>query len=284
LSFTQQKVGFIIIGAQKCATTSLSAILGNHPDIAITKDKEPHFFAEENKDFSAYHQLFSKLEGTIWGERSTMYTAFPHLKQSVVKPIFQYNPHMKFIYMVRNPLDRFVSHYMHLYQKGRTNLSIEMAADKHPILIDCGKYATQITPYIEQFGKENILMLDFEKFIENRGAHIELIGNFLNVEAVGFEKFEGIHENKSLNENITPYQFQELSKSKVAGALKKIVPKRLGQSLLVSLAGNKNRILKSRPRLSKAMWDKLMDIYLPEIERLESITGWNLEGWRQENY
>ena len=120
------KVNFLIIGAARSATTSLSSILASHQSISFSKPKEPQFFSKENwrDSIGAYHKLFKKKEGVLYGEGSTNYTKAPFFNKNIYSDILEYNPDMKFIYMVRHPLERIKSHYKFALERGYTIESI----------------------------------------------------------------------------------------------------------------------------------------------------------------
>ncbi|MEQ8530676.1 MAG: sulfotransferase domain-containing protein, partial [Imperialibacter sp.] len=117
---------FIIAGAPKCGTTALYAILNQHPLISMSKVKEPVFFsrtpgvvksnlAEYGPNLSGrfdygmswYSSLFEKGPNKIFGEASTLY----FINDDSPKLIFDHAPKVKFIFMVRDPVERIYSHY-----------------------------------------------------------------------------------------------------------------------------------------------------------------------------
>lgn len=168
------KVDFIIIGAGKCATTTLSTILANHPEVCFSRVKEPCFFCKSRdwrKGLSEYEKLFDG-DAKVCGDASTTYTCLPTFNLEIWNNIYEYNNNMKFIYMIRNPIDRIISHYMHTFQRGYTNLSIEEAIKKIPIFIDITRYYTQISPFIEKFGRQNVLIILFEDFMQDRATQL----------------------------------------------------------------------------------------------------------------
>ena len=139
------QVDFMIIGAQKCATSTLFKILNNHPSIIGCNHKEPHFFSTSNnwkRDVSTYHALFKEQEGALYFEASTTYTFYPLRNLHIWNDIFDYNPNMKFIYLVRTPVDRIISSYMHTYERGYTELNIEDALIKERLYIELTRYYT----------------------------------------------------------------------------------------------------------------------------------------------
>jgi len=113
-----KRPNFFIIGAQKSGTTALCEYLAAHPDICISRLKEPHYFSDEfNSIYSIdtlekYLGLFSHCEKNIAvvGEASTGYLQ----SEIALKNIYNYNPDSKIIVMLRNPLDLVISLHSHL--------------------------------------------------------------------------------------------------------------------------------------------------------------------------
>jgi hypothetical protein len=116
---------FIIIGAQKCGTSTLFKHIGKHPDIQLPRCKELHFFDENySKGFEWYHRFFNKTNAArplCTGEASPYYFFHPlaHTR------IFKAYPGIKLILLLRNPVNRSYSQYQHMHRKGRISLSFE---------------------------------------------------------------------------------------------------------------------------------------------------------------
>jgi hypothetical protein len=126
---TAQIPRFIIIGAQRCGTTSLYSYLIGHPYVASALQKEIHFFdLNFKKGVSWYRTQFPQLgeQGFITGEGSPYYIFHPH----VPKRIFDTVPRAKLILLLRNPVDRAYSHYHHEVKLGVEPLSFEDAIDR----------------------------------------------------------------------------------------------------------------------------------------------------------
>jgi len=103
---------FAIVGAPKCGTSSLFAALSRHPQVCMSLDKEPHYFAtdlpgkREISDFEGYRGLFRPTSPRqLLGEGSTFYL----YSTQAIATILHRNPSAKFIAIVRNPIDLFVS-------------------------------------------------------------------------------------------------------------------------------------------------------------------------------
>ncbi|MBW1859762.1 MAG: sulfotransferase domain-containing protein, partial [Deltaproteobacteria bacterium] len=116
------------IGALKCGTTSLHYYLGLHPEISMSREKELYFFVKEcnwNKGIDWYRSNFSG-ESKIHGESTPIYTAYP-VYVGVAERMHGVVPGTKLIYVVRDPIDRLVSHYVHACEMGREDRGIEGA-------------------------------------------------------------------------------------------------------------------------------------------------------------
>ena len=106
---------FLIIGAGKSGTTSLWHLLNEHPDIYMSPDKEPNFFNKDenyNKGLDWYQHLFRRAKNQkAIGEASNNYSCCGIFKNTV-KRIKKTLPHVKIIYITRNPLKRAESEWM----------------------------------------------------------------------------------------------------------------------------------------------------------------------------
>jgi len=177
------KVNFLIIGAARSATTSLSSILAAHPSISFSKPKEPQFFSKEEwrDSLDDYHKLFKKKKGVLYGEGSTNYTKYPFFNTDICNDIFEYNSDMKLIYIIRNPLERIKSHYKFALERGYTDDSINGAIKSNSIYLETSKYYKQIIPYINTFGLSKVKIFLFEDFTGDPQKVIDDICAFLNI-------------------------------------------------------------------------------------------------------
>lgn len=123
---------FIIIGCQKCGTTSLYQYLNVHPQILPTFQKEVRFFSwsfmegQAGKDWYLAH--FPPLpdgQKFLTGEASPEYIYYP----GVEKRIFEFCPQIKLIVMLRNPVERSISDYYHHQKYGAEFRSLEQALE-----------------------------------------------------------------------------------------------------------------------------------------------------------
>ncbi len=176
------KPDFIIIGAMKSATSTIHTQLELQPGVFMTTPKEPCFFsddAEHAKGEAWYDSLFEQAQANdICGESSTHYTKLPdhpHTIERMSKRLE--NP--KLIYVMRHPIERLISHYIHQWTQNVFTCEINQAIDDYEELTAYSCYAMQIEPYIKQFGSENILPIFNERLRQNSQKQLERISDFI---------------------------------------------------------------------------------------------------------
>lgn len=197
------KVNFMIIGAARSATTSLSTILATHPSISFSKPKEPQFFSKEDwrTSINTYQKLFKQKDNVLYGEGSTNYTKHPSFNKNIYTDIFEYNSEMKLIYIIRNPLDRIKSHYKFALERGYTKEAFNKAVISNPIYVNTSKYYTQIQPYINTFGRTQVKIILFEEFSSNTQKTVTEICGFLNIGPINLDS-KKTHFNQSMKGEI----------------------------------------------------------------------------------
>jgi len=177
------KVDFAIIGAQKSGTTSLAYQLSQHPDVVISREKEPHFFSKRDdwqRALKAYHQLFTHKPGRCFGEASTSYSFYDEYPQAAAR-LAQYNPRLKLIYLLRHPVDRMESHYNHRLRNGAASRVPLRALAEDPAYIQRSRYFHQLVPYLEHFPRDQLLVLLFEEYTQDPLGHLARIADFLDL-------------------------------------------------------------------------------------------------------
>jgi len=173
---------FIIIGAMKSATTTLYEQLVQQPGIFLSEPKEPNFFsddAEYARGLGWYASLFAPAApGDLRGEASTHYTKLPTYPQTVER-LHAAVPDAKLIYVMRHPVDRLVSQYIHEWSEGSLSDDINAAVRIHPRLVAYSCYARQLQPYRDRFGTAAILPVFFERLLNDSQAELERVCQFL---------------------------------------------------------------------------------------------------------
>jgi len=164
------KPNLFIIGAQKSGTTSLYDRLSSHPSIFLSDPKEPGFFVPEAtyypSDEAWYLGLFEGGSGHRYrGEASTHYTKLP-LYRGVPERIAAFvDEEPRFIYLMRDPIERTISHYWHNVRKLEEHLPLEEALRERVEYLAFSDYRTQLEAYFDVFGRDPVLALAFEDLV-----------------------------------------------------------------------------------------------------------------------
>ncbi len=179
-----RRPNLFLVGAMKAGTNTLYRLLDAHPDIYMSKKpKEPSWFAGSNSGKSEdwYLGLFSDAgEARYAGEASTDYTRRPRLK-GVPEKIRAYAPDARILYIMRDPLDRALSHYWWDVQYSAEGRSFKDAASRSREILDVGHYAMQIAPYLEIFGRERVHVVTLETLTSNAPATLRAVWDFLDL-------------------------------------------------------------------------------------------------------
>lgn len=173
---------FYIIGAMKCATSTLHEQLARRDRFHMSEPKEPNFFNDVGlyeTGWDEYRALFSGARlDQITGESSTHYTKLPTY-QGTAERIFEHTPHARFVYVMRDPIERLVSQYVHEWTEREVDCPISEAVRKYPRLIAYSRYAAQLEPFITRFGRNKILPVFFEHLVSHREQELERVARFV---------------------------------------------------------------------------------------------------------
>lgn len=242
-------VDFIIVGGQRCGTTSLSLNISKHPDIYINNNKNPeigeiHYFDLNWKKGIEWYKKqlkFEKNKNKIIGEKtpnlSYLENTHPYM-QNV-------NPFLKIIFILRNPIERAYSQWKLNKKNNNEKLSFSKAVsfelknlknqnktfhtiNKH--YIGRGFYYKQLKNLLKWFPKDNILILISEKTKLNMKEEYNKVYNFLNIQELDNTKYD-----------------------------------------LEYVSSNKSKI-------DSTVYKKLVDIYKKDVESLEKVIGFKT-GW-----
>lgn len=207
---------FLIIGAMKCGTSTLQAQLVRQPGLFMTTPKEPNFFSDDPvfaRGMDWYSSLFAAAApGDLKGEASTHYTKLPTWPETVARMQAVLTA-PRLVYVIRNPIERAVSHLIHEWTKEVMGADPVAAFADHPELVDYGCYARQIAPFIAAFGRDAVMLTSLEQMTRDPqavlaevGRHIELAGvpvwdHSLGAQNVSAERFRRLPMHRLLAGN-----------------------------------------------------------------------------------
>jgi len=176
---------FLVIGAMKSGTTTLYRDLLGNPSIFLP-EKEANFLRNEISA-SAYARAYrAAAPQQRCGDVSADYAMLPESADVVPRAKRLLGNSVKVVYLVREPVSRTISHHAHLavrHGAERIGSDINRCVRDHPFLIECSRYARQLQPWVDAFGKRAIHVIKFEDYITQRQETIEGLCAFLGVPA-----------------------------------------------------------------------------------------------------
>jgi len=242
------ELDFILAGAQKSGTTALHYFLEKHPRITMGDQEEMHFFDDDGLfsgpvDYELLHRHFPLLpRSTIAGECTPSYLYW----KPAAERIWNYNPRIKLLVLLRNPVERAFAHWNMQRFKGREPLDFLDAVKEEKsriagapprearrfAYVDRGFYVQHLERFFRFFSREQMMIIKFEKFRQEQRETLDSIFSFLGVKP--------LPSFRSKDRNVVPYQ--------------------------------------------RAMnWEErvfLYDIFADDIATIEQLLGWDCSDWK----
>jgi hypothetical protein len=260
----------------KCGTTSLHYYLDQHPEISMSRQKELDFFsgASWDKGIDWYAGQFDPA-ALMRGESSPSYTSYPK-RAGVPERIHSVVPDAKLVYLVRDPIERIMSHYLHNWstraeQRPLDDVLEDQASDPY---VSGSKYFMQLQQYLAFFPLSSILVLTQEELLHDRADTMRQVFEFLGVDASFYDsKFERIMHPTSHRRRRAPL-----------GAFVNAVAR--GARLPEPLYFQMQRLLPypfsrrlERPVLNGLLRDRLTRELQDDVNRLRELTGKEFPSW-----
>ena len=275
---------FFIVGTPKSGTTSLFHYLQEHPEVFLPELKEPHFFScpEVKNTYYKTKIVDSKEEYLDLYQETESFKAVGDLSSSYLfnkespKRIHQFNPHAKIIIVLRNPVDRALSHYLMDVNLGYINVPLlEVINNKDTFkqhyqeYIELGFYEQQIRAYTKQFPDSQIKVVLSDTLYANTAETLKDIYSFINVSTTFITDFETVHNS------YTVPRFKALKSLVQSDGLKKMIPSGLKSGL-------KSLIYKTNAEKPKLEVEKnlLREIYKKSIVETETLINQDLSSWK----
>jgi hypothetical protein len=202
---------FLVIGAMKAGTSSMYRYLRLHPDVFMPDMKEPQFFVAERTwplGVEWYERLFDQGIGKkAIGEASTGYTKHP-AHPGVPERIFSLMPEVRMIYLIRDPIERIRSHYMHNAAAGANPPPINEVVLNDPVFVAHSCYAMQIERYLDVFPRSQILVIKSEDMLHDRRPTLRRVFEFLDIDPDFENPLHGNEFHRSIDKR-TPRVFMD---------------------------------------------------------------------------
>lgn len=228
------KPDFLVIGAMKCATSTVCAYLEDHPDIFMVKGREPQFFSHD-ANFALgtawYEALFDgRTDEALSGEGSNSYAA-GELHPDTARRIAAYRPDMKIIYMVRHPVERIASAWVqNRADKGDgVPPTLDRAVRDMPELyVDQSLYWKNLQLYRAAFPDRQIFLGFMEDLSADREAFFERLTAFLGVPPGPVIRS---HVNPSRGKRIPSAAYTTVNRLPFVATVKSLLPRGLKKTV-----------------------------------------------------
>lgn len=271
---------FLVIGAMKSGTTSLYEYLNGHPHVLMTKKKELDFFVDElnyGRGLGWYKQQFADADNqTIAaGEASTSYTKYP-VFQNVPRRIAETIPAARLVYLVRDPIERMRSHYLHEVLLGEEDRPIEAALLGDPRYRAFSNYALQLSQYLEYFPRGQLLVVQAEHMRNDRDATVRQIFEFIGVPAMGTTPDLTNEYHETSNKRVPRPFVRRIMSSSTYVRLSPLIPrriKRFGRERL------EHGIPADRGKMSEDLRARLTEMIRDDVLALRQLWGPQVDGW-----
>ena len=172
---------FLYIGPDKAGSTWIDRILRHHPQVGMGSAKETFYFDRYfHKGEGWYLRHFSKAVGfQVVGEVSHDYLFDPRCCERIAGCL----PDVRLMVCLREPARRAFSAYLYMLRQGRPMGTFEAALGHCPELIDHGRYATHLEPYLATFGRERVHLAIFDDLQQTPQAFADALFDFLGLDA-----------------------------------------------------------------------------------------------------
>lgn len=269
---------FYIIGAMKCATSMVQQQLAQDPRVFMSDPKEPNFFSDDDvyaKEMGWYAGLFEgATQDQLCGEASTHYTKWPTLPAAPSR-LKRATPEAKFVYIIRHPIDRLISHYLHAWTMREITLPFSEALTRHEELWQYSLYHTQLEQWFDHFPKDRFLILTQEGIKHAPHENYARLASFLGVE--GAQWVEDLPPQNVTAERVKRFPFYDfiMDNPGMQSIRRALVPQGLRQKMAQKLRPPE------RPALSDQERAFIESKVAPDLAALGRLVGLDLS---LENY
>ncbi|HEX3295408.1 MAG TPA: sulfotransferase [Nocardioides sp.] len=298
---------FFLIGAPKAGTSALHAALTQHPGLFLPRVKEPKYYlcgdspppaykgpgdAHSNREWIWQRQRYLDLfdaapPGTVRGESTPFYLYHRDARRRIAVD----RPDAKLIAVLRDPVDRAYSNWMHLRMDGlEPHDDIVEAVRREPRRVDAGwapfwhyqrlgMYGRQVADLLDHFPREQLLLLRYRQLVDEPDRALDRVCAFVGVPPLSAPEVPRDNSRRFV---------QESPRTRAIGALIRTgatvgqffppqVWRRVSRPLVDQLQRGGDG---ARPRLTPEQRATLLQPHLPDIELLERLTGESFAEWK----
>lgn len=292
------KIDFIGIGAEKSATTWVADCLAEHPQICFSKQKEIYFFNEYDPHTLKVKNLKYQ-RGVAWYKKHFTHSIRMCIKgefsptylygKTTARRIKKHFPNVKIVVVLRNPVERAFSQYIHDQRVGvLLQTTFKQAIKKSDSYIEKGLYYKNIKNYYKLFPKKNIHIIIYDDIKKNPLLVIRNLYKFLGVNSnyspkrLNNKSFEAAN-TRFQRLNYFMYQTEQYIKKRGWARLVLLSEVSGVRKIAYWFAHNVNKKkLDKYPKMDKGMETKLKSVFEKDINKLEKLINRDLSKWKKQ--
>lgn len=297
---------FLLIGVPKAGTTAVHAALAQHPDLFMSPVKEPKYYLCGDAPPPAYRgpgdahsqqewiwrrddylaQFDRAPEGTLRGESTPFYLYSEHARRRIAED----NPKVRLVAVLRDPVDRAYSNWMHLWMDGLEPVpdlvqavSLEqerIAAGWAPFwhYSGLGRYGEQLADLYRLFDREQILVLRYREIVDAPSATMAKVFDFLGVPDIDLESIPADNTRGFVGPGVRASVLGRVIR--LGAYAGQFAPpehwRRVSEPIVAQLHRGGAA---SRPRLTPEQRELLLAPHREDIALLEEVTGESFAHW-----
>jgi hypothetical protein len=281
-------------GSAKAGTTSLHALMAQHPSVAVTRVKESDFFVDPGlygRGCAHYwgHFFEDKPAARMYFEADPIYM-YAH---GCMRRIAECAPEARVVVMLRNPVDRAYSQYLYRQTYARYDESFEeMCAREEARIatspenrleygcIDRSRYAPQIREILAHFPREQLYVIVFERFVRDQSGEFNRLLAWLDLPALEVEPARENVGGSARSVGLARLLYHPGYRG-LRGRVGRLLPNGMRQRVFgaVASANARESTPEERVPLDRALRRRLLGELAPDIREVEALTGADLALW-----
>jgi hypothetical protein len=298
---------FLLVGAPKAGTTALHAALARHPELFLSSVKEPKYYlcgdspppaykgpgdAHSNREWiwqrQRYLDLFAEAgDGRLAGESTPFYLYHRDARRRIATDL----PRAKLVAVLRDPVDRAYSNWMHLWADGLEPCAdvVEACAREQQRVDEgwapfwhyrgLGMYGRQLADLFEHFPREQVLLVRYRSMIDDPRTVLNRVCRFLGVAEDVVTDIPSGNSRPFVHASLRTRFLGPLVRAGAAAG--QFLPPQTWRAVSRPIVGQLHqRGSTARPRLTPEQGEALRTPFLEDIALLEEVTGESYNDWR----
>jgi hypothetical protein len=291
---TQKRQLIVCPGAAKAGTTTLYALMAQHPAVTVTRSKESDFFVDPRLYQRGCEYYWNscytpKPDSRVYFEADTIYM----YARGCMARIRDCAPDARIVVMLRNPVDRAYSQYRYRMTYARYHESFAEMCDREALRIirsdadrleygclDRSRYAPQIREILAHFPAEHVYYLVFEKFVADQGHQFSELLSWLALPQLRVEPARENATAASRSVGLARLLYHPRYRA-LRGAVGALLPEGLRRRVYSAVGAANSRELTPQERtpLDAELRRKLLEALRSDVLEVEQLTGLDMRHW-----